>query len=70
VRFADAATVFDDPLLKTTTDPDAEGEARYVSLGRDVTGAILVVVWTERNDAIRLISARKASPGEAKRLNR
>jgi len=70
VRFADAATVFDDPLLQTCFDPDSRGEARYVSLGREATGAVLVVVWTERNDVIRLVSARKASPGEAQRLNR
>jgi uncharacterized DUF497 family protein len=65
---ADAATVFDDPLLKTVSDRDAESESRYVSFGRDASGAVLVVVWTERRQSIRLISARRASPAEAKRL--
>jgi len=66
-HFADAATAFDDPLLRTTVDPDAQGERRYVSIGRDALGIVLVVVWTERGDVVRLISARNASPGEAKR---
>lgn len=70
VRFADAATVFDDPLLETVADPDGEGETRYVSLGRDASGIALVVVWTERGETLRLISARRASPAEAKRLIR
>ena len=68
MRFADTATVFHDPLLKTLADPDGQGENRYVSLGRDAGGVVLVVVWAERSEAIRLISARRASPAEAKRL--
>lgn len=58
-------TAFDDPLLRTTVDPDAQGEPRYVSIGRDALGIVLVVVWTERDDVIRLISARK--PARARR---
>ncbi len=45
-------------------DPDAEGERRFVTLGMDALGRILVVVYTPRGDRIRLISARKASRGE------
>jgi uncharacterized DUF497 family protein len=56
----------DDSFVLTLEDTDAHGESRYVSLGRDAFGRILVVVWTEREDSIRLISARKASPGEAR----
>jgi uncharacterized DUF497 family protein len=70
VRFADAATVFDDPMIQTIPDPDSEGEARYISFGYDLAGRALVVAWTVRGHLIRIISARRASPGEAKRLGR
>lgn len=66
VDFADAVGALEDPASLTDED-DADGEARYVTLGAGYTGRVLYVVWTERGtDAIRLISARKASPGEAR----
>ena len=45
-------------------------ERRYVSLGRDAVGRVLVVIWSEREGDLRLISARKASPGEARKYRR
>jgi uncharacterized DUF497 family protein len=66
IRLSDAATVLDDPFVLTREDPDVHGESCYLSLGRYAFGRILVVVWTEREDGIRLISARKASPAEAR----
>ena len=41
-------------------DDYREGEDRYVTIGMDAFGRILVVVYTWREDAIRIISARKA----------
>ena len=70
VRFSDAATVLDDPLVLTREDPDMDEERRYVSLGRDAVGRVLVVIWSEREGDLRLISARKASPGEARKYRR
>ena len=62
VRFADAATVLEDEFALTREDPDAPGEQRFVTLGRAITGAILVVVYTHREpDAYRIISAWKAN---------
>lgn len=58
-----------DPLALTIEDPDAEGEERYVTLGADALGRILVVVHTPRGERIRFISARKASPSEVKRYH-
>ncbi|MGH8658019.1 MAG: BrnT family toxin [Gammaproteobacteria bacterium] len=56
-----------DPFNRTLEDPDAEDEARYLTLGRGYADHVLLVVWTERDeDAIRIISARKTSPGEAR----
>ncbi|MDR0480002.1 MAG: BrnT family toxin [Burkholderiaceae bacterium] len=67
VDFADAVGALEDPLGCTFEDADAQGEARFVSLGYGFCGRILYVVWTECGaDTIRIISARKASPGEAR----
>jgi uncharacterized DUF497 family protein len=45
----------------------AENEARFVTLGLGYAGGLLLVVWTERAvDSIRIISARRASPSEAR----
>ena len=67
VDFADAVGVFFDDRALTTEDADAEGEQRLVTMGRDFLDRVLIVVYTERGeDEIRLISARKASPGERK----
>jgi uncharacterized protein len=65
VSFAHAEQSLRDELAITVADPDAEGEPRFVTLGMDALGRILVVVYTPRGDRIRIISARKASPGEA-----
>jgi uncharacterized DUF497 family protein len=64
MSFADAEQALRDPLAVTIEDPDAEGEQRFVTLGADSLGRILVVVHTQRRDRTRLISARKASKGE------
>ena len=51
----------------TIEDVDSEGEQRLVTMGQDFLGRMLVVVYTERSeDKIRLISARKASPRNAR----
>jgi hypothetical protein len=64
VDFADAALVLEDPLALTRSDPDAEGEERFITLGEDPGGQLLVVVWTPRGDDMRLISARRAIGAE------
>jgi uncharacterized DUF497 family protein len=64
VRFSDAEQALRDPMAVTIEDPDASGEQRFVTLGMDSMGCLLVVVYAHRSDAIRLISARKASAGE------
>ena len=64
VSFADAEGVFYDPLARQRRDPDSEGEERYVAVGLGSAGYLLVVVYTLRDDDIRLISARPATPKE------
>ena len=53
--------MFMDPLGLHRIDPDAEGEERFVAIGAGTTGYLLVVVYTLRGEAIRLISARRAT---------
>ncbi len=66
VSFADAEGVLDDPLAVTAEDPDAEHERRFVTVGLGNAGELLVVIWTERDDECRLISARRATRKERK----
>ena len=66
VEFADAVGVFEDPDAITVEDPDSEGEQRFLSIGLDVLGRIIVVAYTYRDDDVRLISARKATKKEVK----
>jgi len=65
VSFAHAEQALRDPDAVTIEDPDAQDEQRFVTLGMDALGRILVVVHTPRGARIRLISARKASRGES-----
>lgn len=65
VSFAHAEQVLRDVSAITVADPDSEGEPRFITLGMDALGRILIVVYTPRADRIRIISARKASPNEA-----
>ncbi|MFN0313454.1 MAG: BrnT family toxin [Burkholderiales bacterium] len=69
VSFAHAEQALRDPLALTVGDPDSEGEQRFVTLGMDALGRVLVVVHTPRGDRTRLISARKASRGEAEQYH-
>lgn len=64
VSFAHAEQALHDPMATTIEDPDAAGERRFVTLGMDALGRLLVVVHAERDERIRIISARKASRGE------
>jgi len=59
ISFADTFAVFEDPNAVTLEDFQ-KGEQRYVTIGMDAFGRILVVVYTWRDDNIRIISARKA----------
>ena len=66
VEFADALGVFEDPDAITIEDTDSEEEQRFLSIGLDVLGRIIVVAYTYRDDDVRLISARKATKKEVK----
>ena len=59
ISFADTFADFEDPNAVTLED-FRQDEQRYVTIGIDAFGRILVVVYTWREDNIRIISARKA----------
>lgn len=69
ISFAHAEQALRDAGAVTIDDPDARGEHRFVTLGMDALGRILIVVHTPRGDRIRLISARKASRGEPRQYH-
>ena len=54
-----------DPLSTTGRDPDtSDDEDRYITFGMSARGRLLVVAHTERNEKIRIISARRATRSE------
>lgn len=58
VSFAEAATVFFDPLSITVPDPlHSVDEDRFVITGLSYQRRYLVVVHADRGDRIRIISA-------------
>jgi uncharacterized DUF497 family protein len=68
VSFDEAKTVFEDTLFICFADPShSQGEARYLMLAQSHQGRLLVVAYTERGGALRLISAREATRRERKR---
>ena len=65
VSFEEAATALSDPMAATGADPDHSiTEGRYVTFGVSEKGRLVVVSHTEKDETIRIISARKASKGE------
>ena len=67
VTFEEAATVLGDPLSLTVYDPDHSlDEDRYITMGTSMDGRLLLVSHTDRDDRIRIISARVATKRERK----
>jgi uncharacterized protein len=67
VSFEEAMTVFADPLSLTIHDPEhSDEEDRYVILGESSRQRLLVVVFTDRDDRIRIITASVATRQERK----
>ena len=58
--------MLNDPFALTVEDDSAEREQRFVTIGMNVFGTLMVVVHTPRGDQSRIISVRKADPKERK----
>jgi uncharacterized DUF497 family protein len=63
IDFRDCTSVFTDPGARIREDR-SHGEDRSIVIGADDLGRVLVVAYTWRGNVIRVISARRASPGE------
>ena len=63
VDFFDAVLVLEDPYALTIED-ETTREQRYITLGLDGLGRLLIVVYTFRGEIIRVISARRATARE------
>jgi len=62
VSFQQPETVFGDPLRRIVADPrHSEAEDRYVLLGLSRCQRLLAVMFTERGQRVRIISARQAT---------
>lgn len=70
IAFEDAAGVFDDPhrLALDVSRPE-DGEQRSKIIGKMHNTVLAVVVCTDRDGRIRLISARKAGQNEREHYN-
>ena len=67
ISFEEAATVFGDPLAITFPDPDhSMAEQRFITIGFSRARRVLIVAHADRHAALRIISARKATPQERK----
>lgn len=71
VSFEEAATVFDDPQCLMLDDPNHSiDEFRFLVLGYSIAQRLLVVAHTDRNQIIRIISARPATSSEKRMYER
>lgn len=72
VSFAEARTVFGDPLNADMPDPDhSEDELRFVTIGKSENDELLVVIYAEPEpDWIHIISARRTTPGERRKYEK
>jgi len=68
VSFGEAATLFDDPFFLVFPAPaHSISEQRYLIIGESAEGRLLLAVYAERRDRVRLISAREATSKERRR---
>ena len=64
VSLSEGDGVLNDPLALTVEDDAAEGEQRFVTIGVNAFGSLMVVVHSPRGSGSRTISVRKADPKE------
>ena len=68
ISFEEAVTVFADPYLLFTEDSShSDREEREWAIGETENGSVLIIIFTMREQKIRIISARKATKKERKR---
>lgn len=71
ITFEEASTIFGDPLSVTIHDPaHSIGKDRFITIGRSIDDKLIVVVHIDRDDTVRIISARKATRNEKRKYER
>lgn len=63
-----AAEIFNDAHITVEDIRFDYGEDRFITIGR-LSGRMIILAWTPRGDAIRIISMRKANDREQKRYS-
>jgi uncharacterized protein len=67
IDFRESEEAFDDPLALLRSDPDhSRVEQRFIIVGRSKSGRVLLTVFTERYEQIRIISSRRATRREVR----
>lgn len=67
VDFVEAGSIFDDPEFITLLDEEhSNDEDRFITIGLSNKNRLLLVAHTERENRVRIISARKAAKNEEK----
>jgi uncharacterized DUF497 family protein len=65
LTFEEASTIFGDPLSVTIPDTvHSVSEDRFITIGTSINNKLIVVVYTDHDDIIRIISARGATANE------
>jgi uncharacterized protein len=65
LTFEEASTIFGDPLSVTIPDTiHSVDEERFITIGNSIYNRLIVVVHTDKEDIIRIISARQATANE------
>ena len=67
MQFSDAEAVLFDPNALSFEDTTAQDERRFVVIGMDHLWHLLVVIYTDRGNSVRLISARPATRSERRK---
>ncbi len=70
VRLSDAEAALFDPYALTKEDESSGDEQRFVTVGADASGKVVVVVYACRGELVRLISSRKATKGERRQYEK
>ena len=71
IAFEEASTVFGDSFSITIYDPvHSIAEERFITIGMSNRNRLIVTVHTDRNNTIRIISARRAAGKEIKQYKR
>ena len=65
IDFNHIPNAFDSPMIIKRDERENYGEDRLIGIGK-IMNIIIVIVWTKRDDKIRIISARLANNKERK----